>query len=352
MSYGALVEAEELFAESPALASLSYEDRLGLATVAFPVALAPGEPVVLDRGDHDSGDHAVVIAAGVIVTPNGRELVRGTLIGPTGERYRGPVAAARTPVRLFSLPGRRRTAAAARLRARPARARPRAGRPGVRRSPGSIRLQSYPPLAVPPGPPPPDLDPTADRRFEKKLRWLLLLVLLLALFITGGNVLGAVTAWAEMPSDKALLQVQTGTATAVVDGTSFPLSAGDDIYVGASDTVTVDPRSRALMIYRGGATSLLCAGTRLEGRPARQRRPAGRPGRRLRAAARPDHQRHRHRVARVQRSRPVGRDQRGYGHQRRPRVLRRGTVGRAGRHRNRVLPRSEAGAAGRRARLR
>jgi putative peptide zinc metalloprotease protein len=52
---------------------------------------------------------------------------------------------------------------------------------------------SYAPLAVPPGPPPPDLDPTADRRFEKKLRWLLVLVLLLALFITGGNVFGAIT---------------------------------------------------------------------------------------------------------------------------------------------------------------
>jgi putative peptide zinc metalloprotease protein len=37
-----VVEAEELFAESPALASLSSEDRLGLATAAFRSRWRPG----------------------------------------------------------------------------------------------------------------------------------------------------------------------------------------------------------------------------------------------------------------------------------------------------------------------
>jgi putative peptide zinc metalloprotease protein len=258
-TFGMAVEAQELFAESPALAALSYEDRLGLARVAVPISLTPGAPVGLD-----GGDMALLISAGVIVTPNGQELGRGTMIGPSGDDYHGIVATARTPVRLFSLPAvgglplllgvsPDRLTAEAEGRA--------PGRPPIF---GVHPAQGYAPLAVPPGPPPPTVDDTVDRRFEKRLRWLLILVLLLALLITGSNVFGAITAWAEMPSDKALLQVQTGTATAIVDGKSFPLSAGDDIYVGAADRVKVDIRSRALMTYRGGATSLLCAGTKLE----------------------------------------------------------------------------------------
>ncbi len=66
-----------------------------------------------------------------------------------------------------------------------------------------------------------------------------------------------------MPSDKARVQVEIGTADIVMNGTEYRLEAGEDIFVGWNDTVSVAPRSRARMTYRGGATSLLCAGTRL-----------------------------------------------------------------------------------------
>ena len=54
IALASVTEAEALFAEAPALAGLSFEDRLGLAGAAKPITLAPGEPVVLSgagRGD-------------------------------------------------------------------------------------------------------------------------------------------------------------------------------------------------------------------------------------------------------------------------------------------------------------
>src|SRR5690606_14289256 len=98
-AYGTAAEAETLFAETPAMAGLSYEDRLGLASVAVPVSLAPGASLTLA-----SPDQAPLVASGVIVTPGGHEPAREPLIGPAGEAYAPPVATARTPVRLFSLP--------------------------------------------------------------------------------------------------------------------------------------------------------------------------------------------------------------------------------------------------------
>src|SRR4029450_7550385 len=82
------------------------------------------------------------------------------------------------------------------------------GRPPIA---GVHPRQAYAPLNLPPAPPSPTADPSVDRRFEKKLRWLLILVLLLALFITGGNVIVEAKAWGEMPSDNALVRVEVGT---------------------------------------------------------------------------------------------------------------------------------------------
>src|SRR6185369_16838043 len=136
------------------------------------------------------------------------------------------------------------------------------GRPPVT---GVHPVVAYAPLAVPPGPPPPPVPdaPDVDRGFEKKLRWLLIFVLLLALLFTGGNLLLPILAWAEMPSDKALVRVQTGTATVVVDGVSRDLVRGNQIYVGQADQVTVDSRSLVSVTYHGGASSLLCATTKV-----------------------------------------------------------------------------------------
>ena len=64
-----------------------------------------------------------------------------------------------------------------------------------------------------------------------------------------------------MPEDHALLRVEVGDTTAVVDGKTLRLTAGDEVYLGADDRVDVASRSLALLTYRGGATSWLCAGT-------------------------------------------------------------------------------------------
>jgi len=282
LGFGTAHEAEQLFAEAPALAGLSTEDRMGLAQVAVPVSLAPGAPVTL-TGAQD----VVVLAAGTVVTPSGQELGRGTLIGPIGEDLPptgdqppggqdpgeqagegdpsgvGRVATARTPVRLFQLPAVAGLplllgASAGSLVAAQSGRSP--GRPPVA---GVHPPSGYPPLAVPPGPPPSTSDSSGDGRFERRLRWLLILALLLALLLTGGNVYLSSQVWAEMPTDKALLHVEEGTAAAVVGGATYRLGKGDDIYVGEADAVTVDLRSRATLTYRGGAVSLLCATTRL-----------------------------------------------------------------------------------------
>ena len=107
------------------------------------------------------------------------------------------------------------------------------------------------------------MDKGADRRFEKKLRWLLILVLLLALLVTGANVLLPVLAWAEMPSDKALLRVQTGSVTVTVRSVQVTLAKGDQMYIGVFDDVRVADRSLARVLYRGGGSSVLCGGTRM-----------------------------------------------------------------------------------------
>src|SRR5690606_19178530 len=57
--------------------------------------------------------------------------------------------------------------------------------------------------------------------------------------------------------------VEVGQAEAVVNGIAHDLSAGGDIYVGESDSITVGPDSRALLTFRGGASALVCAGTEL-----------------------------------------------------------------------------------------
>jgi putative peptide zinc metalloprotease protein len=262
-SFGTAAEAEGLLGESPATGTLSTEDTMGLASVAVPIALAPGAPVTLA-----SPEEALLVASGVVALPSGQELGRGSLIGPAGVENAGTVGTARTSVRLFSLPAVSGLpllvgATPASLAAADARAPGRAPVFGVHAPAG------YPPLAAPPGPPPP-LPPghpgtdDQDRQFERKLRWLLIFVLLLAFGFTGGNLLLPRLAWAEMPSDKVLLQVPKGTVSAIVNGERLELTPGDEVYLGESDEVKVAAKSRGLLIYRGGSSSILCAGTRLE----------------------------------------------------------------------------------------
>src|SRR5690606_38565565 len=133
---------------------------------------------------------------------------RGTMIGPVGGDFSGPVATARTPVRVFRIPA---VSGLALLLGTPAgafAADAAGSSPGRAPVTGVHPPAAYPPLSPPPGPPPPTMDDNADRRFEKRLWWLLILALLLGLLFTGGNLAMAAKPWTEMPTDKALLHVE------------------------------------------------------------------------------------------------------------------------------------------------
>ncbi|MDG4823084.1 cyclic nucleotide-binding protein [Asanoa sp. WMMD1127] len=242
-------EADRLFAEAPALQSLSAEDRMGLVSAARPVLLAPGEPVLLN-----GATDAVVIESGSVVLPDGVELRRGTLIGPIGDGPGGVVASARTPTRLWSVPAL--PGVPLLLGADPSVV---ASAAGARPAAGVHPTGGYPPLAAPPGPPP-VIDETVDGRFERRLWWLVALLLLLALLLTATNFIPG-PAWAEMPADRALLSTTRGTAEVSVDGRPVRLTSGDKVYVTEGDQVRLRDRSAATLTFRGGSVTVLCAGS-------------------------------------------------------------------------------------------
>jgi putative peptide zinc metalloprotease protein len=175
------------------------------------------------------------------------------MIGPAGEQLTRPVAIARTPVRVWHLP------AVAGLPLLLGSAAP-AGPSGPGQAPGfGVHPPAgYPPLAAPPGAPPPYVDDSADRRFERILWWLVALFLLIALLLTGANLLPG-PVWAEMPADRALLSAERGRVIATVDGKTVALNKGDRLYVGERDSVRVQTSARGRLTFRGGAAALLCA---------------------------------------------------------------------------------------------
>ncbi|MEV0391633.1 cyclic nucleotide-binding protein [Polymorphospora rubra] len=245
-------DAETLFAEAPALRALSAEDRLGLVARARPAGLAPGTPIHLPG----PGD-ALLVESGVVAVPGGGELRRGALIGPVGEAHPEPVAAARTTVRLWALPAA--AGLPVLLGAAPDAAT--TGPPGSAPAAGVHPTADYPPLAVPPGPPP-DADDRIDRGFERRLWWLVLLLLLLALLATGTNLVPG-PAWAEMPTDRARLTADRGRLDVTFGGRRLTLEPGSALYVAAGDDIRVRDRSTGRLEFRGGAVAVLCAGSRV-----------------------------------------------------------------------------------------
>ncbi|GGQ39393.1 cyclic nucleotide-binding protein [Couchioplanes azureus] len=247
-------EAEALFADTPALAALDGDERLAVIASAHPLDLEPGAPVVLP-----GPTHAVVVESGVIAMPDGVELRRGTLIGPVGDGSPGEVAQTRTPTRLWIVPD---AADLPPLIGPPARL---AGTAAARAesATGVHSAGVYPPLAAPPGPPDGTEDPDVDRRFERRLWWLVLLLLLLSLLLTGMN-LAPGPAWAEMPTDRALLTSERGTVTATIDGRPVRLAAGDRRYVARGTRVDVPAKASGRLTFQGGSASLLCPGTQVE----------------------------------------------------------------------------------------
>jgi putative peptide zinc metalloprotease protein len=177
------------------------------------------------------------------------------MIGPAGEQLSRPVAIARTPVRLWHLPA---VAGLPLLLG----SVPSAGAADPRQAPGfGVHPPAvYPPLAAPPGAPPPNVDDSADRRFERAMWWLVTLFLLIALLLTGANLLPG-PVWAEMPEDRAMLSATRGRVVALVDGERVSLAKGDHVYVGENDTVRVLNGGRGRLVFRGGSAAILCAGS-------------------------------------------------------------------------------------------
>ncbi|MFF5293729.1 hypothetical protein [Paractinoplanes globisporus] len=245
-------EAESLFSDTPALAGLAVDQRLALIASAHPVDLEPGAPVILP-----GPTHAVVVESGVIAMPDGVELRRGTLVGPVGDGSPGMVAQTLSPVRLWVLPD------ASDLPPLVGAAhRPGSPMPVGSLRPGSPAPEAYPPLAVPPGPPDGVDTPSVDRRFEGRLWWLTVLLLVVALVLTGLSFRPG-PAWAEMPRDRVLLTVVKGTADATVDGSVTTLEPGDQRYIGRDAQIEVPGQSTARITFPGGGASVLCAGARL-----------------------------------------------------------------------------------------
>jgi putative peptide zinc metalloprotease protein len=251
-------EAEELFAETPALEALPAEDRMALALVAAPIDLEPEEPIHL-RVRNSS----VVVGAGEIVLPEGMALRRGTMIGPVDADLPEPVAFTRTAVRLWSLP--------------PVEQLPTLLGDAVGRIAGLVPViggppragvhpagDDYPPLAAPPGAPPPEPGDDVDRHFERRMWWLVWLLVLIAATLAGGNMLPG-PAWAEMPTDRALLSGERGGVTVVRPGSAAAparLGPGEQAYVGAGDVVEVADGGKARLTFRGGSVAVLCERSR------------------------------------------------------------------------------------------
>ncbi|GIJ55789.1 cyclic nucleotide-binding protein [Virgisporangium aurantiacum] len=246
-----LAELEDLLDESPQFSTLSAEAYLGLTARAEPVPLRPGAAVVLEG----PGD-AVVVASGTLTRFDGQEIRRGNVLGPFGNEEPGEAAVARTPARVWLLPR------LATLTPLPGSDAPVSGTGAGRVPPiaGVHGTGAYPPLTVPPGPPPADLDPEVDGRFERRMWWLVLIFLLFGLLLTGTNFWPA-PAWAEMPDDRAMLTVTNGSALVTVDGEESRLDKNADRYIGAGARIATTKDSAVRLVFRGGAASVLCADT-------------------------------------------------------------------------------------------
>ncbi|MEU0559781.1 cyclic nucleotide-binding protein [Dactylosporangium sp. NPDC006015] len=252
-------ELEALLAEAPALADLGAEDRLGLMSRAHPAQLMPGQPVHLE-----TGTDAIVVASGSLLRPDGVQVGRGAMIGPYGEGPPGQVATARSAARVWVLPAVAGLPLLIGASTAGTVAGSVAGSAAGGRAPlsGAHPPSAYPPLAAPPGVHGPS-DDSVDKRFERKLWWLLVLLLIFALFLTGSNLFSA-PVWAEMPTDRALITATRGQTTVTIHGEEHTLRRDGKMYVELGDAVSVADRSTATMTFRGGSVTVLCAGTRVD----------------------------------------------------------------------------------------
>ena len=229
--------------------------------MAVPIALAPGAPVTLT-----GPDEALVVASGVIVTPDGQELARGTLIGPAGEEYVGAGRDGPDPGAPVQPARRERTAAAAGHAGRSAHRRGgRVAAPGRPPISGVHPPAAYPPLAVPPGPPPPERGRQGRRPVREQA----------ALAADpGAAVRAAPHRRQRAPAADGLGRDADRPVRCRVErrhghgrrqrGDLSPWPPATTSTCATPTRSCVDPRSRALLLYRGGAESTLCAETAVD----------------------------------------------------------------------------------------
>ena len=241
------VEAEGLIADAPAFVGLEEEAREALLRCIRPAAWSAGEAITLD--DPDRG---VVVANGTLRADDGEVFGRGDLLVPVGP-HRPLRAVARTSVSAWEVPELDK------LSLFGADASPPAA-DGRAPSHGAHGEDVHVPVAAPPTPQPPPGDDEADRRLQRRLARILALALLLALLAIP-LALAPGTGWAELPSDRALLQVRHGDVQMSGDDGAASLTAGARRSVGPGDRVAVGDRALAELTYAGGATQVLCAGT-------------------------------------------------------------------------------------------
>ncbi|MEU4426313.1 cyclic nucleotide-binding protein, partial [Actinoplanes sp. NPDC024001] len=147
---------------------------------------------------------------------------------------------------------------------------PIAARPGA----------AHPPLAVPPGPPESTDGYDVDGHFERRM-WAFASALLVFALVSVGLNVSSGPAWAEMPAERLLLSVDTGQATAIVEEESEALRPDDDRYLSSGARIEVPASGRARLTFPGGASVVLCPGSRavvneVSVRSGRTSAPAGR----------------------------------------------------------------------------
>lgn len=148
----------------------------------------------------------------------------------------------------------------------------RVGRPPADRGfdPRRPAAYPYPPRPVPPRPaapfPVPPRRPPVNRRARRRLGsrlWSALVVLVTVTSLTAGGDRLVGSVWAEIPGNAAMLQVQRGSVDALVDGKRRTLNEGDQTYVHDGDAVSLDTRSSARLLFRGGGYTTVCGGSKV-----------------------------------------------------------------------------------------
>jgi putative peptide zinc metalloprotease protein len=242
-------EAKTLVERAPALVGLDEEQTEALFRRMEPIELAPRETITVS--DPARG---VLLASGSLSHGDDTVSVRGDLLAPSSPRL--PIeAVARTSVQAWVLPGLDRLT----LFGAGGPAANASGR-GPRR--GAHGGTPYVPLAVAPAASPLPGDDSVDRRLHRHLAWLIALASLFALLAIPFALLPA-TGWAELPDDRAVLEVVRGEAE-LTSGEPRVIAAGTRLAVGPADRIRVGDRSLARITYAGGATQTMCPGTLVE----------------------------------------------------------------------------------------